>query len=210
MSRRDRIEDLRAVLREFVEERRSVLVAALVGAVVAGVMAVVAVRSAPEPATPLPRVVRVTTTTAPPPPIVVHVSGAVVQPGLVEVPAGSRVADAVRAAGGVRPPVDLAGVNLAQVVADGVRVHIPAPGEPMPAVAAPGQLGGDAAGGLPLDLNRATATELERLPGVGPSTAAAIITHRNRVGRFGSVDELLDVPGIGPAKLATIRSSVRV
>ncbi|MBM3683981.1 MAG: ComEA family DNA-binding protein [Actinobacteria bacterium] len=210
MARQNRMSDLHGVVRDVVEAHRRAVAALLVGALGAGAVAVVVVRSAPEPATPLPRVVRVTTTTAPPPPIVVHVSGAVVQPGLVEVPAGARVADAVRAAGGVRPPVDLAGVNLAQVVVDGVRVHIPAPGEPAQPVAAPGQLGGDAAGGLPLDLNRATATELERLPGVGPSTAAAIITHRTRVGRFGSVEELLDVPGIGPAKLATIRPSVRV
>lgn len=211
MSRRDRLSDLGEVLRGYVEQRRATVVAVFAGAAVAGAVAVGVARSTPAPAAPLPRVVRVTTTVPPPAPVVVHVSGAVVRPGLVEVPAGARVADVVRAAGGVRQPVDLSGVNLAAVVTDGVRVHLPEPGEPPSTVSSGGVVGGATAGSAgPIDLNRATAADLDRLPGVGPATAAAIVEHRSRVGRFGSVDELLDVPGIGPAKLATIRASVRV
>jgi competence protein ComEA len=131
----------------------------------------------------------------------VHVSGAVVAPGLVIVPGGSRVADAIRAAGGALPSADLGALNLAAPVGDGERLIVPAAGGPD---AAPPSVSG--AG--PLSLNRATAAELEELPGVGPVLAERIIAHRERIGGFSSVEDLLDVSGIGERTLAEIRDRV--
>ena len=147
--------------------------------------------------------------------VVVHVAGAVVHPGLVRLPSGARVADAVDAAGGLRPDADLDRLNLAAPLADGQRVWVPIVGQDEPLAVDPGGRsggGGGVGGGVPaiVDLNTATATELESLPGVGPATAQAILDQRRRVGRFRSVDDLLDVRGIGPSKLAALRNRVRV
>jgi competence protein ComEA len=145
----------------------------------------------------------------------VHVAGAVVRPGLVRLPAGARVADAVDAAGGLRPDADLDRLNLAAPLTDGQRVWVPIVGQDAPPEVDPsgGSGGGSGAGGgVPaiVDLNTASATELESLPGIGPATAQAILDQRHRVGRFRSVDDLLDVRGIGPSKLAALRDRVRV
>lgn len=148
----------------------------------------------------------------------VHVVGQVAAPGLVELPSGSRVADAVAAAGGALPDADLAVVNLAAVVVDGAQVRVPAPGEPAPA---PGQGAGGAgpvsgagaggaAGGAQVDLNAATAAELEALPGIGPVLADRIVAWRTEHGPFADVESLEDVPGIGPALLAGLRDQARV
>ena len=156
--------------------------------------------------------------------LVIDVSGAVRHPGLVHLGAGARVADAVAAAGGVAAGADLERLNLAAAVADGERVFVPRVGEPSipdavngdgaPSGAAGPTGGGDRASGTvpvaPVDLNSATAAELDALPGVGPATAAAIIRFRTQHGSFGSVDDLLQVPGIGPAKLSALRPHVRV
>ena len=143
--------------------------------------------------------------------VVVHVAGAVASPGLHELPAGSRVADAIAAAGGLTPTADASRINLAAPVADGERVYVLAVGEQEPAVAVgsspPGD-GGEAAG--PVNLNTADAEALDALPGIGPATAAAIIEHRGKVGAFTAVDQLLDVPGIGEAKLEALRDLVTV
>lgn len=149
---------------------------------------------------------------------VVHVAGNVVRPGVYTISAGSRVADAVGAAGGVSDNGDLDSLNLAAVVVDGGRIYVPARGEIDPASVAsaggsgPGEGGTTAAesGGAsgPLDINTATAAELETLPGVGPSTAAAIVDDRERNGPFASVDDLERVRGIGPAKLAAMADLV--
>lgn len=146
---------------------------------------------------------------------VVHVAGAVRRPGLVRLSGSPRVADAVEAAGGLRSDADLDRLNLAAPVSDGVRVFIPVVGAPDPGpVATPAPTGGDAADPsspeAPVDLNSATADQLEELPGVGPSTSAAIIRYREESGRFGSVDELLEVRGIGPTKLEALRPMVTV
>ena len=149
--------------------------------------------------------------------VVVHVAGAVVTPGVYDLPAAARVTDAIDAAGGARADADLDRINLAARLADGGRVYVPRPGEPIPAAtgtgsgAGPGAPGGDgpAAGG-PIDLNTAGATALESLPGIGPTTAAAILAHRDAHGPFASVDDLLEVTGIGPAKLAGLRDLVAV
>jgi competence protein ComEA len=131
--------------------------------------------------------------------LVVHVSGAVNRPGLVTLPAPSRVADAIAGAGGAKPGADLAGLNLASSVHDGDQIVVPLVGaEPMPGQ--PTDQG--------IDINRATATELEVLPGVGPVLAARIVAYRDLHGPFAAVEDLLDVGGIGEAKLAAMRDSI--
>lgn len=144
--------------------------------------------------------------------IVLHVAGAVAEPGLVVGLDGWRVADAIAAAGGSTPGADLNRVNLAARVSDGERLYIPAADEEPPAVVA-GSSGGGAssASGLgPINLNAATPGDLEQLPGVGPVTAAAIVAHRDAHGAFGSVDSLVAVRGIGPATLETLRDHATV
>lgn len=148
-------------------------------------------------------------------PMVVHVAGAVVAPGVHELPAGARVVDAVAAAGGLRPDADGARINLAAPVADGERVYVPAVGEADPPTVV-GGAGGSGGGGVSgagsglVDLNEADEAALDALPGIGPATAAAIIEHRQQIGRFTSVDQLLDVRGIGEAKLEQLRPLVTV
>lgn len=145
----------------------------------------------------------------------VHVVGEVASPGVVAMPAGSRVADAVSAAGGALPGADLAALNLAAVVQDGAQIRVPAPGEePVSAEDAGGGAvtGGGATGAADgaVDLNTAGAAELQTLPGIGPVLAERIVTWREANGPFASVDALLDVSGIGPAVLGQLRDLVRV
>jgi competence protein ComEA len=145
--------------------------------------------------------------------LVVHVAGAVRSPGVHQLEPGARVVDAIAAAGGLRSDADGARINLAAPVADGERVYVPVVGEQAPPVevGVPGPAGGGATpSDGPVNLNTADEEVLETLPGVGPATAAAIVQHRQEVGGFASVDELLDVPGIGDAKLAQLRDLVTV
>jgi competence protein ComEA len=168
--------------------------------------------SLPFASTTDPAVASSTTSTAPET-LLVHVAGAVVAPGVHEVADGARVIDAIDAAGGLAPMADVARINLAARVTDGERVYVPAVGEdPPPALVGGGAAAGGGAGGTPgpVDLNAADAATLDSLPGVGPSTAAAIIEHRERIGGFTSVEQLLDVRGIGEAKLEQLRSLVTV
>ncbi len=141
--------------------------------------------------------------------VVVHVVGAVPAPGVQRLPAGARVVDAVEAAGGANGDADLARINLAAALVDGQQIYVLRVGEepPLPPVGTGGAgpvAGADDAAN-PIDINRASATELEDLPGVGPATAEAIIAHREQNGPFASVDDLIDVRGIGDAKLEQIR-----
>lgn len=131
--------------------------------------------------------------------IVVHVSGAVNHPGLVTVPLSARVADAIAGAGGAATGADLGGLNLAAAVRDGDQITVPLVGAVVPANG-----GGDGS----IDLNRATAAELEGLPGVGPVLASRIVAYRDLHGPFAVVEDLLDVGGIGEAKLAAMRDSI--
>ena len=148
--------------------------------------------------------------------IVVHVAGAVMAPGVHRLDPGARVVDAVAAAGGPTPDALLDAINLAQPLRDGDRLVVPVAGGPAApvaggvtaAIAEPGPPG-DPSGGL-VDLNSATAAELDELPGVGPATAQAIVSHRDANGPFASVDGLADVRGIGPAKLEALRPLVTV
>lgn len=186
-----------------------------------------------------------------PGPLTVHVVGEVRRPGLIELPGGSRVGDAVEAAGGLTEAAAADGVNLAAPAVDGSQVHIPdralaevwkaagtgavtgsgsaggsavdggtgpaapsaaadsGPGAPVPGgTSEAGEAGGP--GGALIDLNQATAAELEELPKVGPVLAQRIIEHRDQVGGFRSVEELDDVSGIGPAMMAAIAPLVAV
>lgn len=145
------------------------------------------------------------------PVIVVQAAGAVVRPGVYRLPAGSRVADLVAAAGGPAADADLDRATLAAKLTDGQRVAVPRVGQAAEPVggASSGSASAAPDAAAPLDLNAATAAELDALPGVGPATAAAIVAYRDKHGHFRSVDELTDVPGIGPAKLAALRDLVR-
>lgn len=142
--------------------------------------------------------------TAPATEIYVHILGQVVRPGLYALPEGARAVDAVAAAGGFTDVADAGGVNLARFVSDGEQIVVPAIGE-TPAGGAPG-IGGDGR----VNLNTADAAALDTLPGVGPATAQKILAWREQHGRFESVEDLLDVGGIGAAKLDAIRDLVTV
>jgi competence protein ComEA len=150
-----------------------------------------------------------TATTGEPAVVVVDVAGKVRRPGIATLPIGSRVVDALEAAGGVRHGVDLTTLNLARLLVDGeqIVVGVPPPGGvAAPAASAAGGVAGGAAdGGAPLvNINSATQAQLEELPGVGPVTAQAILQWRTDNGPFTAVDELLEVSGIGDATLAEI------
>lgn len=139
--------------------------------------------------------------------VVVHVHGKVRRPGVVTLPTGSRIADAIRSAGGPRPGVGTGSLNLARRLTDGeqisVGVRAPAP-TPMPS-------GSPAGGpGAAVDLNTATVQQLDQLPGVGPVLAQRIIDYRTRRGGFRSVDQLQEVSGIGSRRFADLKSMVRV
>ena len=150
--------------------------------------------------------------------IVVDVVGAVRRPGVVTLPGSARVLDAIRAAGGAAAGADLARLNLAAKLADGARVAVPLVGEPPPAVD-PSAVSGGAAGdgsdpgttgdpAAPIDVNTATEAQLEQLPGIGPTLAAAIVQERERNGPFTGIDDLTRVHGIGPGRLAQLRGFV--
>ncbi|MDQ1433525.1 MAG: competence protein ComEA [Actinomycetota bacterium] len=158
-----------------------------------------------------------TTTSSASPVLVVDVVGAVRRGGVVRVRAGSRVVDAIAAAGGATPDADLTRLNLASLLVDGSRIGVPRLGAPAPALdpvavsAVPsGGPSEPAAAGALLNLNAATAQQLDTLPGVGPATAAAIIKDREAHGPFRSVNDLGRVRGIGDAKLEQLRDLVTV
>jgi competence protein ComEA len=148
-----------------------------------------------------------------PAPVVVHVTGAVQTPGVYTLSAGARVVDALAAAGGLLPDADAVAVNQATLLYDGAQVHVPAfggaSGEPVAGVsgdtrAEPVTVPGIGSGLI--NVNSASAAELETLPGIGPSKAAAIIANRP----YSTIDDLDRVPGIGPATLEQIRPLVTV
>ncbi|MFJ9722980.1 helix-hairpin-helix domain-containing protein [Streptomyces sp. NPDC101209] len=144
--------------------------------------------------------------------IVVDVSGKVRRPGIHRLPPGSRVTDALRAAGGVRPGTDLQGLNRARFLVDGEQVIVGGPAAPAPAPGPAGQAAGGPAGAAPaapVSLNTATAEQLDTLPGVGPVLAQHIVDYRTRHGGFRTVDELREVNGIGDRRFADLRNLVR-
>jgi competence protein ComEA len=144
----------------------------------------------------------------PPRDLVVHVAGAVLQPGLYRLPDGSRIDDAIAEAGGAKPRAALELVNLAAPLADGQQVVVPLRGGGgAPAVGGSEATAGAVPGGK-VHLNSATLEQLDTLPGVGPITGQQILDYRSANGAFQSVDELDAVPGIGPATLEQLRPLV--
>jgi competence protein ComEA len=141
--------------------------------------------------------------------VVVDVAGKVRHPGIVRLPAGSRVVDAVDAAGGPRRGVDLGALNLARVLVDGEQVVVGVP-EPAGVAASAASAPGAGSPGALVNINTATQAELETLPGIGPVTAQAILQWRSDNGAFGAVDELMEVSGIGEATLADLAPFVTV
>jgi competence protein ComEA len=189
-----------------------VVIAVSIGATLALTGGLGGASRGPDIALSLPRADRDTSTHDSPPTtsgqLHVHAAGAVAQPGVVTVPGGSRVTDVIAAAGGPATDADVDQINLAAPVTDGERVYIPHKGETVAALGTAG--GAAAAAGAIVNLNDADETALETLPGVGPSTAQAILDYRTQHGRFRSVDDLLNVRGIGPSKLSQIKPHARV
>lgn len=151
--------------------------------------------------------------------IVVDVSGKVREPGIHRLPAGSRVVDALQAAGGVRPGTDTAGINRARFLVDGEQIVVGAPaamagaggGDPGTSGGTPGASGAGGPGGpaAPVSLNTATVEQLDSLPGVGPVLAQHIVDYRTQHGGYRSVDELRQVSGIGDRRFSDLRNRVR-
>ena len=139
--------------------------------------------------------------------VTVHVAGAVREPGVYRLRGGRRVDDAVQRAGGATAKADLSAVNLAAPLEDGRQILVPVRVEAGTA-SAPGAAPGAAP--AKVNLNTATAEQLDTLAGFGPATAAKILAHREQHGAFGSVEELADVPGIGERRLAALRELVTV
>ena len=135
--------------------------------------------------------------------VVVHVAGAVRQPGLYELKEGQRIADAIARAGGATAKADTAAVNLAAPLADGMQVLIPSR-----VAGAAGAAARSAGPGARVSLSSATVEQLDELPGIGPVTAQKIVDYRAKNGGFRSVDDLDAIPGIGPARVEQLRDLV--
>jgi len=150
--------------------------------------------------------------------IIVHIAGAVKSPGVYRLVRGARVNDGVLAAGGATGGANLDVINLATVLNEGEQIYVPKRGERPHAITSRPQSGGEVGGGNSIarnqspqiNINTASTVELEQLPGVGPSTAKAIVEYREKNGAFVVVEDLLKVRGIGPAKLRGMLSRVRV
>ncbi|QWL27919.1 competence protein ComEA [Rathayibacter toxicus] len=178
--------------------------------------AVIAVLMAGAQASGRTRTVEPSAASSPPSPLVasaevsvyVHVAGHVTAPGLYLLSAGARVADAIAAAGGFNETAERAAVNLARKVVDGEQIVVPAVGAPPSSPSAAGAGGSSGGAGSLLSLSSATAAQLEELPKVGPAMAAKIVAYREQNGPFTSVDQLLEVPGIGEKTLAAFRDRV--
>ncbi len=198
---RERLQDWWADL-EFgaIHKRALILVFALVGVISVAVVA----RGHSQPVIEAPPIV------VAPPKVMVDVAGGVKSPGVYEVPANSRVIDAIAAAGGAVAHADTSDINLARIIKDGEQVYVD-----LAEVSSPSVQGGSVKRTVkkksgPININRATAGELDSLPGIGPVLASRIIDYRKSNGPFTSVDDLQKVSGIGVSKFAQFKSKVRV
>ncbi len=160
-------------------------------------------------------------TLSPPPsprPLMVHLSGEVLQPGVYALPPGSRIQDGIQAAGGLNAEADTSLLNFAAPLQDGERVHVPTKSLAPPASSSTNLLPPQetqASGGLPvpgglININTASAGELESLPGIGPTLAQRIIEHRLAHGPFTTIEAIQDVSGIGPARFEQIKQLISV
>jgi competence protein ComEA len=141
------------------------------------------------------------------PALVIDVTGEVVSPGVYELPAGSRVIDAIKAAGGARPKAALSELNLARIIKDGEQIYV----DPIYTAGSPTRVGSKAAAPRgPININRANASDLDSLDGIGPVIAKRIIAYRTTNGPFVVLEDLLKVSGIGDAKFAQFKEKIRV
>jgi competence protein ComEA len=143
-------------------------------------------------------------------PVIVDVAGWVRSPGVYEFTTGDRIVDAIARAGGARRGADLAALNLAAPLVDGTQILVPREGEAPAAVGAGSSTSGTSGTGTLVNINTASATELEALPGIGEVLAATIVAYRDEHGPFASVDQLEDVSGIGPSTLEELRDLVTI
>ena len=185
-----------------------VLLGVMAGFVLAGVLIFVSRAPAGEPITLLPAPTKV--------PVAVHVIGAVPRPGLYEFAEGARVQDAIDAAGGLLASANVESVNLAALLVDGEQLNIPykdgvAPTEPPAALELPGSPTETTSENTDLiNINTASLEELDSLPGIGPTTAQRIIDYRTENGPFTTIDQIMDVSGIGPATYDEIKNLITV
>jgi len=141
--------------------------------------------------------------------ITVHVVGEVRHPGVYQLVGGARAIDAVNAAGGLLGDAEQSAVNLARVVADGEQIAVPREGDGVAAATGGGGAQAASPGSGKVDINSATAEQLDALPGIGPATAAKIVSDRTSNGPFRNVDDLMRVPGIGPSKFDALKDLIR-
>ena len=185
---------------------------ALLGVGIVGICVLVVVRTSDPPAPPITRETMAAAPAVSPTvatkPVMVHVAGEVAHPGVYELPEGSRINDAIAAAGGPLEGADGNHVNLAAPVTDGQKITLTKPGEvPPPDDSASGAVPGP---GAKVNINTATQAQLEELPSVGPVLAQRIIAHRQTKGRFTNVRQLMEVSGVGPKKFEGLKDLVTV
>lgn len=191
-----------AIREDKVQALKSVIAGLLIGLASAALILLVA-----SPPRGLPIEVLPSPTAAP---LTVYLSGAVVNPGLYTLPPGSRLVDALTAAGGASEHGDLTSLNLAQRLIDGQRIHVPATEEKSAGEPLPNKTASVDPVIFPLDLNSATPEQLDQLPGIGPTKAADIISYRQKIGGFDKIEQILEVPGIGPATFERIKEMIMV
>jgi competence protein ComEA len=193
---------------ECLERYRVILFMAVVVLVLTGVVALRFLKPAPNPlqlATVTPPPTPSPEATPTPRPLRVYVSGAVQAPDVYALPPDSIVKDALTAAGGPSDEADLDRINLASPLADGQHVYVPSLGEDNPPIQPPS---GQRSGGLKVNINTADTVALETLPGIGPTIAGRIVDYRQANGPFSTIEEIMDVSGIGPATFEGIRDLI--
>jgi competence protein ComEA len=179
-----------------------IMVAVTAGLLGAGLLVIVNSQPRGEPVTLLPL-----PTAAP---ILVHVDGAVANPGVYELEAGSRVQDALEAAGGLLPEGVTAAINFASTLNDGDKVLVPYQVQESESEIQTGSSGETVQQGEYIDLNTASQSDFERLPGIGPQKAVAIVTYRQEHGAFTQIEQVMNVPGIGPTIYEQIKAYILI